>query len=282
VAGHVAVKPEADGMRWWGGVRGDSQRYEHGDRYDGLVPAGLFGLDWTRGDLVYGAYAGYGSGKQDFGLSRGSFKQTDTSLGGFVGWYGDGVWVNGQLGYSWLGFDVDRNVQLGPATRRHSGSPDGTNLSVGIGAGYDFGEGHFKHGPVLSLLSQQIKVDGYEEGNPSATALRYGDQEFDSLIGSLGWQASYAANASLVPYARLTYDREFEKAPEQAFAQLQSITGLSPYAVPGLEMDRDYASLTLGARTHLFGLEADLGLSTTLGQKGGANATIFASVGGSF
>ena len=48
-------------MRWWGGVRGDSQRYDHGDLYDGLAPAGLFGLDWARGDVVYGAFAGYGS-----------------------------------------------------------------------------------------------------------------------------------------------------------------------------------------------------------------------------
>lgn len=282
VAGHLAAKPEADGMRWWGGVRGDSQRYDHGDLYDGLTPAGLFGVDWVRGDLVYGAYAGYGSGKQDFGLRRGNFKQSDTTLGGFVGWYGDGLWVNGQLAYTWLSFDVDREVQLGPATRRHSGSPDGSNLTAGISAGYDFGEGNFKHGPVLSLLSQQIRVDGYVESNTSATAMQYGNQRFDSLIGSAGWQASYSANAHFSPYARLTYDREFERAPEHAFAQLQTISGLAPYAVPGLEMDRGYGSLTLGARTRLFGVEADIGLSSTVGKSGGANATVYASVGGSF
>ena len=38
---HQAGRP-ADGMSWWGGVRGDMQRYDHADVYDGLAPAGLF------------------------------------------------------------------------------------------------------------------------------------------------------------------------------------------------------------------------------------------------
>ena len=143
-------------------------------------------------------------------------------MGGFFGWYGEQAWVSAQLSYSWLSFDVDREVHLGGTTRTHSGSPDGSNLSVGISGGYEFGEGAFRHGPVLSLLSQQIKVDGYAENSTVSTALRYGDQRFDSLIGSAGWQASYATSEHFSPYARLTYDREFERSPNEAFAQLQS------------------------------------------------------------
>ena len=282
VAGHVAVKPQADGMRWWGGVRGDAQRYDSGDLYDGLTPAGLFGLDWTRGDLVYGAYAGYGSGRQDFGHNRGRFRQADTSLGGFAAWFGKNAWVNAQLSYTWLGFDVDRRVQLGAATRVHSGTPDGSNLSAGISAGFDMGEGSFKHGPVASLLSQQVRVDGYAENSSESTALGFESQRFNSLIGSVGWQASYATSEHFNPYARLTYDREFERSPGEAFARSLSISDTAPYAVPGLEFDRDYGTLLLGARTRLFGLDADLGLSTTVGQNGGSNATAFATLSGSF
>jgi outer membrane lipase/esterase len=58
--------------------------------------------------------------------------------------------------------------------------------------------------------------------------------------------------------------------------------GLAPYAVPGLDMDRDYGSLTLGARSTVFGLAADIGLTTTVGQKGGTNAGAFATLSGSF
>jgi len=282
VATHVDGKPEADGMRWWGGIRADSQRYDDGNLYDGITPAGLFGVDWARGDLVFGGYGGFGSGKQDFGRSSGSFDQTDSTLGGFIGWYGEQAWVSAQLSYSWLNFDVDREVILGAATRRHSGSTDGTNLSGGISAGFEFGEGAFRHGPVVSVVSQTVEVDGFAEDNPSSTAMTYLDQEFDSLIASAGWQASFAINDHLRPYARATYDRELEEPSEQAFAQLQSLPGVAPFAVPGLDLDRNYATVLVGARSQVFGLDADIGLTTTVGQKAATDVSAFMTLSSSF
>ena len=279
---HVDGKPEADGMRWWGDLRGDSMRYDHGRVYDGIGPAGMLGIDWSRGSLVYGAFGGFGRNSFDFGQGGGSFDESDASLGGFIGWYGDQAWVSAQVSHTWISYDVDRTVQLGPATRTHSGSPDGTNLSVGLNAGYEFGEGKVRHGPVASVLAQRISRDGYTESNPGSTALAYPDQDFDSLIGSAGWQASYSINEHLRPYTRLTYDREFESQAQQAFAQLQSMPGVMPYAVPGLDMDRDYGTLTLGARSTVFGLAADIGVMTTVGQKGGTNTTGFVTLSGNF
>jgi outer membrane lipase/esterase len=136
---------------------------------------------------------------------------------------------------------------------------------------------------VIGVLSQQIEIDGYSESEPSlSTSLAYPEQEFDSLIGSAGWQASYAINEHLKPYARLTYDREFEDAAEQAFARSQSLPGTLPYAVPGLEYDDSYGTLTFGAQTQLFGLDANIGSAVTVGQKGGNHATVFATVGRGF
>lgn len=282
VASHVGGKPEGDGMRWWGDVRGDFLRYGHGDLYDGAGPMGTFGVDWSRGSWVYGGFAGYGRAKYDFGLRRGSFDESDATLGGFVGWYGERFWANAQVSHSWLSYDVDREVQLGGATRRHSGSPDGTNLTVGASAGFEFGEGAFRHGPVVSLVSQTIEMDGYTESNASSTALAYPDQDVDSLIGSAGWQASYAINDHLRPYARLTVDREFEDPAGEVFAQAVSLPGTAPYAVPGLDTDDSYGTLLLGARTRLFGLDADLGVTTTVNQGGGTNTTAFMTLSGSF
>ena len=282
VASHVAGKPEADGMRWWGDVRGDFLRYDDGDLYDGVGPMGTFGVDWSRGSWVYGAFAGYGRAKYDFGLRRGSFDESDATLGGFAGWYGDSFWANAQVSYSWLSYDIDREVQLGGVTRRHSGSPDGTNLTVGASAGYEFGEGAFRHGPVVSVVSQTIEMDGYSESNVNSTALAYPDQDFDSLIGSAGWQVSYAINDHLQPYARLTIDKEFEDPAAEVFAQSLSMPGTAPYAVPGLATDDSYGTLLLGARTQLFGLDANLGVNTTVNQGGGTNTTAFMTLSGNF
>lgn len=165
VSWHLDGRP-ADGLSWWGNLRGDMQRYAHADLYDGMAPAGLFGVDWARDGMVVGGFAGYGRMDADFGNSKGDFTQSDTSLGLFAGWYGERVWVNGQVSYSWLDYDVTRKVQLGPATRIHEGSPEGSNLTAALNAGYEFGaEGGFRHGPVAAVIWQKVKLDGYTESN---------------------------------------------------------------------------------------------------------------------
>ncbi len=283
VGAHLGGKPAGDSMRWWADARGDFQRYSHGDHYDGAGPSLTAGVDWTSGNLVYGGFAGYGLQKLDWGNRGGSFDQSDATLGGFIGWFGDGAWVNGQVSYSQLGFDIERIVALGRATRIHTGSPDGSNLSTGANAGWDFGDGALRHGPVIGVLAQKIEIDGYAENAPAlSTSLAYPEQSFDSLIGSAGWQASYVINDHFKPYARLTVDREFEDAPEQAFARSQSLQGSGEYAVPGLEFDQRYSTLLFGARTQLLGLDANLGASVTAGKKGGNHATVFVNVGGRF
>src|SRR5690606_20379392 len=335
VALHVDGRPAAAGVRWWGGLRADHQRYDHGKLYDGMAPAALFGVDWSNGNgLVAGGFAGYGRMDADFGRNRGGFTQDETTLGGFVGWYGQRAWVNAQASYTYLDLDVDRDVRIGPALRRHSGSTEGHASAVGVSGGFQFGEGALRHGPVASLLWQKIDLDverdgrmgpgvrrrsgsaegdasavgvsgglqfgegalrhgpvasllwqkmdldGWTEGNASSSALVLPDQSRDSLVGSLGWQLSYDAGG-FAPYARATWDREFEDEAGQAAARLQSLPGMS-YTVPGLGMDDSYGTVVLGARFELFGLKADLGARSTFERSGGSDAGLFLGLGGSF
>ena len=283
VSGHLAAKPEGDGMRWWADTRIDFQRYDDGNRYDGVGPALTGGVDWTSGNFVYGGFAGLSRNAYDFGLRGGDFDQTEGTLGGFAGWYGDNVWVNGQLSYTLAKYDVNRDVVLGPVTRTHSGSPDGSNITFGVNAGFNFTGEALTHGPVLGVLMQRIDVDGYAEDQPTlSTALAYPDQSFDSMITSLGWQASYKINDHLTPYTRMTWDMEHEDQAEEAFARSQSIAGSLEYAVPGLEFDDTYLTLQIGARTELFGMDANIGASVTTAQGSGNDATLFATFGKQF
>lgn len=273
---------EGDGMRWWADIRGDQQRFVNSQGFDGFGGTGSFGVGWRSGNLLYGAFAGYGRQDLDFGFNRGSFRQTDASVGGFVGWASDGLWVNGQASWTKLGYKVDRQVNLGQAVRIHHGSPDGTNLSVGASAGWTFKHGKWEHGPVVSLLSQTIRVDGYAEDSNQSSALAYMKQKGDSLIGSAGWQASYAINDHVQPFVRLTGDHEFKKPADQVWAQSLSLSGSLPYAVPGLAFDRTYGTFTVGLRNKLGGLDLTTGANVTVGQSGGSNASFYVTLGGSF
>ena len=283
VGGHLAGKPDGDGMRWWFNARGDFQRHKEGTNFGGQGPALTGGIDWTRGNFVFGGFAGYGRNDINFGNHGGDFSQTDLSLGGFAGWYGDRAYVNGQISYSNVGYDVNRDVWLGPAKRTHTGSPDGHNLTVALNAGYEFKGDKLTHGPVLSVVSQNIDVNGYAENNATlATSLAYPDQSHDSLITSLGWQASYAVSEHARPYARVTWDKEHKDAPAEAFARSQSIAGSQNYAVPGLTFDDSYVTLQFGVRTEVFGLDTNLGVSATTLQGRGDDATVYATVGKKF
>ncbi len=57
---------------------------------------------------------------------------------------------------------------------------------------------------------------------------------------------------------------------------------LGSYRVPGLKFDKDYATVVLGARTELFGLQSNFGLSASAGQKRAQDATLFANFSGTF
>ena len=275
------LSADGDGTHWWADIRGDQQRSQN-PGFDGPGLTGSIGIGWRSGSLTYGAFAGYGRQDIDFGERRGDFRQTDASVGGFIGWQQDAMWASGQLSWTKLGYDVHRQVNLGQASRVYNGSPDGDNLSAGASAGWNFGKGALVHGPVVSVLAQKISVDGYVEDSTESTALGFLEQDADSLIGSVGWQASFAINEHLKPYARLTWDREFEDVPAQAFAQSVSMQGTLPYAVPGLPLDDTYGTLTYGVQSELFGLDITTGSNLTVGQKGGNDASFFLTVSGKF
>ncbi len=281
VATHLAAGPRPEGMHWWGGLRADNQRYGHADLYDGIAPAGLFGMDWSNGNgLAAGTFVGHGRLDADFGQRRGGFKQSDTTVGGFVGWHGERAWVNAQASWTRLDIEVTREVAMGPAVRSHRGDADGRNIAFGVSGGYALGEGALRHGPVAALLWQQVRIDGWEEDNLSSSALAYPELARDSLVGSLGWQASYDAGA-FMPYLRATWDHDFEDAPQQARASLRTMPGME-YAVPGIAFDDDYGTVVLGARFGLFGLAADLGARTTVNRKGGSDNGLFLGLSGGF
>ena len=283
VAAQLAVPADGEGMRWWSDIRGDFQRYDHGRVYDGVGPALTVGVDWRSGALTYGVVGGYGQQQHDWGNRGGSFDQSEASIGGYLGWASEaGGWINAQASYGQLGFDIERNANLGQSTRVHRADTDGSNVSFGVNGGWEFGDGALRHGPVLGVLAQKIEIDGFAESDPTlSTSLVYPEQSFDSMIGSLGWQVRLDAGA-LQPYARVTMDREFEDQPEQAFAQLQSMPGTTPYAVPGVAFDDRYGTVMFGARTELFGFDANLGSSLTVGRTGGHDATVFATIGSDF
>ena len=133
---------------------------------------------------------------------------------------------------------------------------------------------------MAAVIWQKVKLDGYTESNSSAATLGHGDQDMNSTVGRIGWQARFDGG-NVKPYVQVTYEHEF-KVSKQASAWLQTMPEADMRKVPGLEFNRDYVTAALGARRNLWGLQSHIGISSTALQKRASGATLFASFSGSF
>jgi len=285
VAAQVTPQSTAEnGLQPWLDIRGDFQRNGSSGVYRGNGPALLAGLGWRQGDLGFGGFIGYSHQHNSFVHSRGSWKQREASIGAYLSLrYSGGGWLLSQISYSRLKLETTRKIPLAAASRRHQGQTDAHNLTAALDVGWDFTSGKLTHGPVVGITAQRIKVDGFAEDQPQlSTSLAYLKQSLDSQIGSIGWQARFHWDNGFTPYLRLSFEHEFKNPPKEVRARSQSLPDTLPYAVPGLDTERNWISATLGLRTELAGLPADFGLTLRRAQKSGHEGMLFVRVGNGF
>ncbi len=255
-----AGRPTADGIGLWADASYDGQNLNVGNGYSGKNKSVMAGLDWANGGIRAGAFINAGWADYDFDTFGGGFSQDDLTVGAYAGWYGSNFWARGTLGYSWLKHDINRNIQLGAAVRTHNGEADGSSFFGALQGGYDFkGEG-FTHGPVVGLVAQRVRIDGFAEDQSTlSTALAFPDQDFDSLVGSIGYRAEMNLSSNVRPYIQLTYDKEFGDLDEEVYGQLLSMPNTTPYAVPGLSFDDSYVTGQLGLKGQFGAVSAHVG-----------------------
>ncbi len=285
VADQIEDRGESDGGRLWGGIGWTGLRHERdeaGDGFDGGGPSLMLGYDRGAGAWVFGGWLDMGREQVDFGADRGEFRQRHAELGGYLGWRTGALRLDAQASHAQLAHDVRREVPLGPAVRMHEGSPDGQVTRLGIGGGWEFGQGGFRHGPVLRALAQKIRIDGHVESDPQlATALAFPSQDFDSLYVGAGWQANWQAGR-WQPHARVMVERETGDRPAEAFARMTSLPASGEYAVPAPVFGDRHVSLGLGVRGQLRGFDVVAGGQVDVGDEGGRQVGLHLALGRAF
>jgi uncharacterized protein YhjY with autotransporter beta-barrel domain len=175
------------------------------------------------------------------------------ALSVYATWRGDPWYAD--LLYSAARFHdiTKRNMPLGTA----SGSADEWGHTVSLNAGYVFKvTDTFATGPYVSLTYVHGDLDAYSEHGGGSAALGYGAQNFDSLVSTVGWQASWKLRrpwGSITPQVRVGWEREnFNDAGVISAALLQSpfytVTGGS-FGGFGLSANREsgrYDALAVG------------------------------------
>jgi outer membrane lipase/esterase len=210
--------------------------------------SGTVGISMRASETVtLGIAYGNARSKGTFGMSAGNFylKEETWSVFGHMRWggfYGTGVLSLADLSYG----DMHRNVTLGAAHLTTTAATEGSNSSAYFAAGYDFPLGRFLIGPTVSVLAQNVDVNGFDESGGGAVALRMYGQKRKSEVWSVGARASMDFG-NWTPWLRVTADKERRDDLRNVSATPLSMIAIAPvYDVPTYVGDTSYMTTSVG------------------------------------
>lgn len=215
-------------------------------------------------NLMVGAAGTAGRFDADF-AGGGGYSQDDLAMSFYAAWASGPISVTaiGSLGQS--DFDIDRVVRLGPAVRKIGGDTDGEQASLAVRGAFELGGGALNHGPFAGVTLQRLDVNGFSEKNGGSAALGFGNQKRNSIIGELGYQASYDLK-TFMPFGRIGVEREFRDSDRNVNAFLLSMSAPA-FQMPAAKLDRTWGTATVGAALRLGGnLTGSVALTSQFGQ----------------
>ena len=231
-----------------------------GGQFDIDSGGGTSGMDTRNRSLTVGGTVrtsdwvtlGFGIGQStshaSFGGDGGGFKTDEIAFSLFGSVYSGGFYGTGIVTLANVDFDdVHRNVLLGQLTRSSSTSTKGSNMSAYFSAGYDFAINHFTVGPTVSVTTQNVDVNGFDESSEmGVVGLRIAGQKRKSEVWSAGVRGSYTY-AGWTPWLRVTADKERRDDARFVTATPLSLVSIgSSFDIQAFAPDTSYVTTSLG------------------------------------
>lgn len=197
--------------------------------------------------VVLGAAYGYSRNDGSFRSNAGGFEANEHvwSLFGSVKWggfYGSAVLSLADLEFN----DIHRNIRLGPAWFTARGDAEGSNSSAQVTLGYDFALRRLTIGPTVSVTTQNVDVNGFDESGAMAANLRIHGQKRRSEVWSGGIRASYNLG-NWTPWLRVTADKERRDDDRHVSATPLTMLAIgSTYDIPAIRTDTNFTTVALG------------------------------------
>ena len=238
---------------------------------DGDVYGVQLGLDYRFTEqLLVGVLFGYESGDSEFdGDAPGvnfippaddGDTESDSYLLALYGSYSlnDNVYIDASVGYGLSEYDIKRKAVFQESGRAvpqtnavTSAEPDGGELLVSLGVGYDTSIEALSLGAYVRGDYVRTWIESYRESDDtlSGLAMSFDRQTRDSLTSVLGGRGSYAASMSwgvLIPQLRVQYVHEFDDDAQDAKARYLLDPGGAQYRFSGSDPDEDYFELAVG------------------------------------
>jgi outer membrane lipase/esterase len=229
------------------------------------------GIDtMTSGGILLGMAVSAGTKKASFSQG-GSFTQDEFAVSGYTAATLGPLWLNMIGSFGALHYDVNRVVPLGPVLEQNNTTTNGTNLSFSFRSGHSTVAGPVTFGPVIGLTMQSVHVHGFTESG-NVTSLAFGDQYRHSMVGVLGYQASFDFGR-FQPFAKVLWNHEFVSHERLVTASLTSTTAPDYTSLPAINLGKDWASATAGVSVGLG--KGVTGIAAFTGQLGQDKLTTY-------
>jgi outer membrane lipase/esterase len=230
------------------GAEFDIESHRGSAGLDSRTNSATIGVTARASDTVtVGAAYGRSRNRGTFGMNAGGYNAEENVWSLFAsmkwgGFYGTGIVSIADLEFT----GIHRHITLGTGIRRAEASAEGSNGSAHLGAGYDFTFGRLTIGPTVSVTTQNVTVNGFDEAGAGAANLRIHEQKRKSEVWSGGLRASMTFGR-WTPWLRVTADKERRDDERLVTATPLTLVAIgSSYDVPTYSPDTTFTTGAIG------------------------------------
>lgn len=228
---------------------------------------------WVMDNLLVGVNTGYSKTLAGVGGTGGDINANVIPFNAYSAFFMQGFYANATLGYTYSGYDMERNIAFGAINRTAKASTSGNQFQLGAETGYDAPIGNAVVGPAVSLQYVTQTTGAFTESNAGALSLRVGSQTADSVQSGLGARASYRArvgNVAVKPQLSVTWQHEFSDNPRGLNASLAAGGSTMNFRTDRIGQDFALISVDLPAKVTK-DLVANLGYTAEVGRDKSSN-----------
>jgi len=254
---HTGMLPAGVDERWGFFVKGNAVYGDQKDRpdvtgYDFTNMGITIGSDYRfTKSFIAGFMLGLNTSRANVDSIGSKVKMDGYNLGTYGTYYKDNFYIDGSLSWGLTNYDNTRRIVFPGIDRTATSSPDGNQLTLYGGTGYDFRKNNWIITPNMSLQYAKLNINSYTESGAGALNLDVDKQNTESLQGNIGGRLSCifkTDRTTLIPSIRISYGYEFLRDSQNITSRL--VQGSSPFSIETLSPDR--SSLTLGAGISAF------------------------------
>lgn len=227
------------------------------------------GIDYrVTNNATLGVAVGYTANNTNLNNNLGKIQVDSYGVSAYGSFVEKNFYADGVVSYGSNNFNIRRKIAFD--NRTATANPDGNQFSVAATTGYNLKAGNAAFGPTVGVRYSHANIDSYTEKDAGSLNMVVKDQKAESVVLSLGAEASYrikAGDGAVIPYVRATYEHEFANDSREIITEMASQPGI-PMRVNTENSDRDYVKLRAGVQAIVSeNVSGTLDYQTIIGRK---------------